>query len=80
MKGTVLNLQDLFLNTLRKEKIPAEISLLDGTIITGMIKGFDSYIILVDESDRTQRMVYKHALSSIKPSRYILLGNNNQNR
>ena len=80
MRNTVLNLQDLFLNTSRKEKIAVTVFLLDGSNLEGVVKGFDSYIVLLEKSDKSQHMIYKHAIASITPSKYIGLGNNNQNK
>lgn len=76
IKNTVLNLQDLFLNTSRKEKIGVTVYLLDGTSLEGTVRGFDSYIVLLEKKDDSQHMIYKHAIASIKPSRNIGLGNN----
>jgi host factor-I protein len=80
MRNAVLNLQDLFLNTSRKEKIAVTVYMLDGSSLDGVVKGFDSYIVLLEKSDKSQQMIYKHAIASIKPSKYIGLGNNNQNK
>lgn len=48
MKNTVLNLQDLFLNNARKERIPVTIFLMNGVQVKGHVKGFDSYIVLLE--------------------------------
>ncbi|SHJ47267.1 RNA chaperone Hfq [Paramaledivibacter caminithermalis] len=76
---TSLNLQDVFLNQVRKEHIPITIFLINGFQIKGMVKGFDSYIIVI-ESDGKQQMIYKHAISTILPSKSVnfLTNNNNQ--
>lgn len=65
-----LNLQDVFLNQARKEKISITIYLTNGFQFKGMVKGFDSYIVILDQ-DGKQSMVYKHAISTIMPSRHI---------
>lgn len=62
----VSNLQDLFLNDARKNKIPVTIFLTNGFQIKGMVHGFDNFIIIVDSKD-SQLMIYKHAISSISP-------------
>ncbi|MCT4565180.1 MAG: RNA chaperone Hfq [Maledivibacter sp.] len=73
-----LNLQDVFLNQVRKEHVPITIFLVNGFQIKGMVKGFDSYIIVI-ESDGKQQMIYKHAISTILPSKPVnFLSNNNQ--
>ncbi|MDO4562791.1 MAG: RNA chaperone Hfq [Clostridia bacterium] len=63
---TVANLQDLFLNTVRKEKMPITIYLVNGFQIRGLVKGFDNYTVVVDSEGR-QQLVYKHAISTIAP-------------
>ena len=78
MKNTVLNLQDLFLNNARKERIPVTIYLMNGAQVKGHVKGFDSYIILLEGDNRQQNMIYKHAVSTIVPAKYINLQNNQQ--
>ena len=78
MKNTVLNLQDLFLNNARKERIPVTIYLMNGVQVKGYVKGFDSYIILLEGDNKQQNMIYKHAVSTIVPAKYINLQNNQQ--
>lgn len=78
MKNTVLNLQDLFLNNARKERIPVTIYLMNGVQVKGLVKGFDSYIILVEGENKQQNMIYKHAVSTMIPGKYINLQNNQQ--
>ncbi|RDY28255.1 RNA chaperone Hfq [Romboutsia weinsteinii] len=77
MKNSVLNLQDLFLNNARKERIPVTIYLMNGVQVKGIVKGFDSYVILVEGDNKQQNMIYKHAVSTILPSKTINLQNNN---
>ena len=77
MKNTALNLQDLFLNNARKERIPVTIYLMNGVQVKGMVKGFDSYIIMLEGDNKQQNMIYKHAVSTILPSRHVNLQNNN---
>ena len=60
------NLQDLFLNTVRKEKMPITVFLLSGFQIRGIVTGFDSYTIVLD-CEGKQEIVYKHAVSTIIP-------------
>ncbi|SCH64547.1 MULTISPECIES: RNA chaperone Hfq [unclassified Romboutsia] len=76
MKNSVLNLQDLFLNNARKERIPVTIYLMNGVKVKGVVKGFDSYIILVEGDNRQQNMIYKHAVSTMIPDKNINLQNN----
>ena len=70
MKNSI-NLQDQLLNQARKEKILLTIFLVNGVQIKGMIKGFDNYVILLDVDSR-QNIVYKHAISTIIPSKTLL--------
>ncbi len=65
-----LNLQDVFLNQARKEKISLTVFLVNGYQFKGIVKGFDSYIVILD-CDGKQNVVYKHAISTISPVRPI---------
>lgn len=65
-----LNLQDVFLNQTRKDKIPVTIFLTNGYQFKGIVKGFDSYIVILD-CDGKQDLVYKHAISTIIPLRPV---------
>ncbi len=60
------NLQDVFLNQVRKDRTPITVFLINGYQIRGVVKGFDSYTIIMD-SDGKQQMIYKHAISTISP-------------
>lgn len=70
-KGTI-NLQDTFLNQVRRDNIPVTIYLINGFQIKGLIRGFDSFTVVL-ENDGKQLLVYKHALSTITPVRAIPL-------
>lgn len=63
------NLQDLFLNILRREHIPVSMFLVNGIKLQGQVESFDQYVVLL-KSTATQ-MVYKHAISTIVPARII---------
>jgi host factor-I protein len=63
------NLQDNFLNQLRKDKTPVVVYLANGVRLKGMIKGFDSFVIVLKES--TQQLIYKHAVSTIVPEKEV---------
>ena len=65
-----LNLQDVFLNQARREKITVTIYLTNGFQFKGIVKGFDSYIVILDCEGR-QNLVYKHAISTIIPAKSI---------
>ena len=62
-------LQDLFLNRLRKEKIPVTVYLVNGVRLKGIVKGFDSFVILLKEAN--EQLIYKHAVSTIAPERIV---------
>lgn len=64
------NLQDLFLNTARKEKIEIGLYLVNGVPIKGKVLSFDNFTILM-EVEKRQNLIYKHAVSTILPSRPI---------
>ena len=69
-KNKNLNLQDLFLNIARKEHITITIFLMNGFQLKGVVKGFDTYVVIF-EVDGKINMVYKHAISTITPSKPI---------
>ncbi len=64
-------LQDLYLNYLRKEKIPVSIFLVNGTRLKGVIKGFDNFVVLLKQTN--QQLIYKHAISTISPEKEVNL-------
>jgi len=72
-----LNLQDKFLNQLRKENILTTIFLVNGYQIRGLVKSFDNFTILL-EVEGKQQMVYKHAISTIVPTRDVALYDGDQ--
>ncbi|MGN0620925.1 MAG: RNA chaperone Hfq [Porcipelethomonas sp.] len=65
-----INLQDVFLNQARKDRIPVTIYLTNGFQFKGMVRGFDNYIVILD-CDGKQNLVYKHAISTISPVKSI---------
>ena len=71
-----INIQDTFLNQLRKENIPVTVYLTNGFQIRGMIKAFDNFTIIIDSEGR-QQMVYKHAISTFTPQRNVSLMQDN---
>jgi host factor-I protein len=68
-KGQVL--QDPFLNQLRKEKVPVSIYLVNGIKLQGTVDSFDQFVVLLKNS--VSQMVYKHAISTVVPSRNVRL-------
>ncbi len=65
-----LNLQDVFLNQARKERMVVTFYLTNGFQFKGVIKGFDGFTVILD-SDGKQQLVYKHAISTIIPMKPI---------
>ncbi|WP_225065529.1 RNA chaperone Hfq [Pseudalkalibacillus sp. A8] len=75
-----INIQDQFLNTLRKENIFVTVYLLNGFQLKGLVKGFDNFTVVL-ESDGKQQLIYKHAISTFTPQRPVDFSseNNSQN-
>lgn len=79
MNKTNINLQDVFLNQVRKEHIGVTIYLTNGFQLKGMVKGFDNFTVVL-ETDGRQQLVYKHAISTISPMKTVnLIFNDNKN-
>lgn len=72
MNKSAINLQDTFLNQVRKENLPVTIYLVNGFQLKGLIKGFDNFTVVIEFEGR-QQMVYKHAISTVMPIRPINL-------
>ena len=66
------NLQDAFLNQVRKDKILVTIYLVNGFQIRGIVKGFDNFTVVV-ELDGKQQLVYKHAISTVAPLKPVAI-------
>ena len=66
-----LNLQDIFLNQVRKENIGVTIYLMNSVQLRGMVRGFDAFTILLETVGRPVQLVYKHSIASIVPARPI---------
>lgn len=62
-------LQDPFLNTLRKEQVPVSIFLVNGIKLQGHIESFDQFVVLLKNA--VSQMIYKHAISTVVPSRPV---------
>ncbi|MEH6940412.1 RNA chaperone Hfq [Bacillus sp. JJ722] len=67
---TSVNIQDQFLNQLRKEGTYVTVFLLNGFQIRGQVKGFDNFTVLF-ESEGKQQLVFKHAISTFSPQRNV---------
>jgi len=65
------NLQDPFLNTLRRERVPVSIFLVNGIKLQGQVESFDQFAILL--KNNVTQMIYKHAISTVVPARNVKL-------
>lgn len=65
-----INLQDVFLNQVRKERVPVTVYLTNGFQLRGMVKGFDNFTVVLD-SEGKQQLVYKHAISTVSPLKAV---------
>lgn len=63
------SLQEPFLNALRKERVPVSVYLVNGIKLQGQIESFDQFVVLLKNS--VSQMVYKHAISTVVPSRNV---------
>lgn len=61
------NLQDGFLNTVKKERIPVAIFLSKGVQLKGIVKGYDNFTIFLEDSEKKVQMVYKHSVTTVSP-------------
>lgn len=69
-KGQML--QDPFLNALRRDRIPVAIYLVNGIKLQGHVESFDQFVVLL--KNNVSQMVYKHAISTIVPTRNVRMG------
>ena len=67
------NYQDQFLAAARRERCVVTVFLMNGFQLKGVIRGFDSFVVLV-ESEGRQQMIFKHAISTVAPPRPLELG------
>jgi len=77
MNKNVINLQEIFLNQARKDKVAVTIFLTNGFQFKGMVRGFDNFTVVLD-SEGKQQLVYKHAISTIVPAKPISFMNSPQ--
>ncbi|MFO7694942.1 MAG: RNA chaperone Hfq [Vicinamibacterales bacterium] len=62
------NVQDAFLNVVRRDQQPVSLRLMDGTELEARVKGFDRFAVILDQ-DGADRLVFKHAIASIRAPR-----------
>ena len=69
--GKAINLQDMFLNQVRKEGVGVTIYLTNSVQLRGHVRGFDAFTILLDSPGKPTQLVYKHAVASIVPTKPV---------
>lgn len=70
MSRQQLNIQDLFLNQLRRESIPVTLYLSSGVQLRGLIRAFDAFTVAIEGQGKPPQLVYKHSIISVAPQRY----------
>src|SRR5437762_2980440 len=70
MSKSQINLQDSFLNQLRKENIPVTLYLTSGVQLRGHVKGFDAFTVILEGQGKPPQLVYKHSIVSVAPQRH----------
>jgi host factor-I protein len=65
-----INIQDQFLNQLRKDNVFVTVFLLNGFQLRGLVKGFDNFTVLL-ETEGKQQLIYKHAISTFTPNKPV---------
>ncbi|MDE2156094.1 MAG: RNA chaperone Hfq [Xanthomonadaceae bacterium] len=70
------SLQDPFLNALRRERVPVAIYLVNGIKLQGTVESFDQFVVLL--RNQVSQMVYKHAISTVVPSRNVRIANGHE--
>ena len=69
-KSVTPNIQDVFLNYVRREKLTVTVRMMDGTEVEGRIKNFDRFALVMDQSG-TDHMIFKHAIAAIKTPKSV---------
>ena len=70
MSKSQINLQDSFLNQLRKESIPVTLYLTSGVQLRGQVRGFDAFTVILEGQGKPPQLVYKHSIVSVAPMRH----------
>ena len=65
------NIQDSFLNNARRDKSPITIYLLSGVKLTGRIRSFDKYSVVLETSNNQEQLIFKHAISTVVTSKAV---------
>jgi host factor-I protein len=69
-RSTQPNIQDVFLNYVRREKLSVTIRMMDGSQLEGRIKNFDRFALVLDHGG-TDHMIFKHAIAEIKTPKAV---------
>ena len=69
-KAPVQNIQDVYLNAMRRDKVPVTIFLIGGVRLIGKIKGFDKYSVVL-EANNQEQLIFKHAISTVTTSKAV---------
>ena len=69
-KSSPPNIQDVFLNDVRREKLTVTIRMMDGSELEGRIKNFDRFALVLDQSG-SDHMIFKHAIAAIKTPKAV---------
>ena len=72
MTKNQMNLQDNFLNQVRKDSNPVTIYLLSGVQLKGYVRGFDSFTVVLESPGKPAQLVYKHAMASVVPAKPVM--------
>ena len=67
MEGKSQNIQDVYLNTVRRDKVPVTIFLMSGVKLMGRLRGFDKYSVIL-EANHQEQLIFKHAISTVTTS------------
>ena len=70
MAAKMINIQDNFLNQARKENVMVVIHLVNGFQLKGLVRGFDNFTVVIETMGK-QQMIYKHAISTITPTKAL---------
>ena len=68
MEGKSQNIQDVYLNTVRRDKLPVTIFLMSGVKLMGRLRGFDKYSVIL-EANHQEQLIFKHAISTVTTSK-----------
>jgi host factor-I protein len=71
MNKAQMNLQDNFLNQVRKDNTQVTIYLVSGVQLKGFVRGFDSFTVVLETPGKPAQLVYKHAMASVVPGRPV---------